>query len=643
MFSYRFLRQITFVLLMPCLAGASLAQNQPPPHDVPGARAATTAVPPAASGTLASITARETAEANGNDTAGDNIPSNPLNDLVRILAGLRVSEQSRYADLMDSAAWQNYHQRIQQTWQRYDTQQHEKVEAFRDQWLPPETHQGRDLLYPFAGADFLYADLFFPQATNIYMFGLEPLGEIPGRERLNSAYYNGVIRSTEDLLRLTFFRTKAMREDFRHNGTVPLLSYFIVHRGHSIQDITYLRLDETGMPYQAQPQDASGARIAFYDARSSRMRYIWYWRGDLSNQGLASTPGLAAYITGLPPSNLYMKAASYLCHHQGFENACTLFRDRALLSLQEDSGMPLRFFPEEDWNQTFFGQYRDPISVFTDGLYRQNNALRNAFATADRVHDLPFPLGYHASARADNLMLAVRRDQANEATPDSAPAKERVPEQEVAPQITDQAPAATPRPADTQEAPALPSPEQPPVAAAAPKPTTIPAPEPTVAATPPKPSQETRPEIQPVVANAPHQDKAVNLQQQLDAAGITYKINESGTIWLIQPVDNSRTQLTFLAPDPKPVGGLAMRDIWSVGYLSEDDALSVDTTTQLLKDNAATDEGAWELGRFLGKAAGIFRTRIPADADWQTISQTLRIVATTADRKERVLMGNDNL
>ncbi|MBK5970065.1 MULTISPECIES: hypothetical protein [Thiorhodovibrio] len=498
------------------------------------------------------------------------VRSNPLNDSIRILAGLKVSESSPHADLMDSAAWQNYHQQIQRTWQRYNTQQHDKVESFRDQWLPPDVNQGRDLLYPFAGADFLYADLFFPRATNIYMFGLEPLGEIPGRERLNSTYYNGVIRSTEDLLRLTFFRTKAMREDFRHNGTVPLLSYFIVHRGHTIKDITYLRLDEDGIPHQAPLPEATGARIAFQDGRSGRMRHVWYWRGDLGNQAFANTPGLKHYVAGLPPSNLYMKAASYLCHHRGFEDACSLFRDRAVLSLQEDSGMPLRYFPEEVWDQTFFGQYREPISVFTDQLYRQGNALRNAFATAEQVHELPFPLGYHASARTDNLMLAVRKDQIDQ------------------------------QPVPPQQAPA--------------------------------PSAETEPPAQPA-----------GLRQQLEAAGIAYKTHSSGTISLVQSVDNSRTQLTFIAPEPKPVGGLAMREIWSVGYLSDDDELSVDTTVQLLKENAATDQGAWELGQFLGKAAGIFRTRIPADANWQTLANALQSVSATADRKEQTLMGTDEL
>jgi hypothetical protein len=332
----------------------------------------------------------------------------PVNDMVRILAGLEVDEDSSLAHLMASSAWQSYHRTIAQTWRNYDQKQHAKVESFREQWLPSAVRGGRDLLYPFAGADFLYADLFFPEAKNIYMFGLEPLGAIPSQDQLNSAYYNGVIRSTEDLLRLTFFRTKAMRDDFRYNGTVPLISYFIVHRGHVIQEITYLGLRSSGVPYETSRSQATGARIAFQDSRNGEIRSVWYWRGDLSNQGLTRNPELKAYIASLPPANLYMKAASYLCHHDYFSQACTQFRDHAMLSLQEDSGMPLRFYPDEEWQHTLFGTYRYPISVFSSRIYRQNDALKQKFQSAEQVQALPFRLGYHVATGAHNLMLAIR-------------------------------------------------------------------------------------------------------------------------------------------------------------------------------------------------------------------------------------------
>lgn len=520
--------------------------------------------------------------------------SNPLNDLVRILSGLPVADTSEYAILMQSAAWRDYHQRIEQTWKRHDEQQHAQVAAFREQWLPEALHQGRDLIYPFAGADFLYADLFFPQARNLYLFGLEPLGRIPGRERLNGAYYQSVIRATEDLLRLTFFRTKAMRDDFRDNGTVPLLCYFIVHRGHRVMDIAYLTLDDSGIPIEAPLDSAQGARIAFEDGRTGQMRNLWYWRGDLSGQALARNQALRHYIASLPQSNLYLKAASYLCHHTSFEQACTLFRDRAVVSLQEDSGLPLRYYPPTDWERVFFGQYRDPVSVFTDPLYRQNGALKRAYSQTDQVHELPFRLGYHASARADNLMLAIRR----EASPEE--------------------------PEDDRLVVVKP----------------IPAP------TPPQPAPEPAPASQLFLgagqALAPV-SPSPSLQAQLDAAGIRYRINNAGHLWFIQPVNQVRTQLTFVDTQVAHAGGLQTRDVWSIGYLAEEAALPDELAMALLRENAQLQDGAWEIGRFLSREAAIFRVQVAADADWETLAAALRRVSLTADDKEQALTGSDEL
>lgn len=546
--------------------------------------------------------------------------SNPLNDLVHILSGLPVAEDSPYADLMGSAAWQNYHQQITQTWKHHDEQQHAQVAAFRQQWLPESVHQGRDLIYPFAAADFLYADLFFPQARNIYMFGLEPLGNIPGREQLSSAYYQGVIRATEDLLRLTFFRTKAMRDDFRHNGTVPLLCYFIVHRGHTVTDIAYLELDDSGVPMETDFASAQGARIAFQDGGTGQMRNVWYWRGDLSQQALARNAPFRHYIAGLPPSNLYLKAASYLCHHAGFEEACTLFRDRARLSLQEDSGLPLRYYPEPDWERTFFGQYRDPVSVFTDRLYRQNGALRQAYAQTDQVHELPFRLGYHASARADNLMLAIRRDASPEMLPE--PPAELV-------ELVDNEIAEVAQPQEIQDRPKVPEAE--PLAVATP-------------ISPPPPVQRQTTFLGGGRALNPAPSSPSNSpQEQLDAAGIRYRINNAGHLWLIQPVGQTRTQLIFIDSETTNTAGLRTRDVWSVGYLAEEAALPDRIAVELLRENAQLPDGAWEIGRFLRREAAIFRVQVDAEADWETLAATLNQVSLTADRKEQALTGEDEL
>ena len=337
-------------------------------------------------------------------------PKDPaLNEIAHIYAGLEVDSTSALYTLTQTPEWQEYHNQITDTWNNYDTVQHDKVEDFREQWLPAEVRGGRDLLYPFAGADFLYADLFFPDAENTYMFGLEPLGTIPKEEMLDKGYYNGVVRATRDLLRLTYFRTNWMREDFKKNGVVPLLCYFIVHRGHDVSDVEFVKPDEHGNLVSVDPDSATGARVEFIDHRTNKVRNVIYFQGDISDAALSKDLAMKQYIENLPQCNLYMKAASYICYHWQFDTICQTFVDHAELCLQEDSGAPLRYFPEANWDRKFFGTYVYPIPLFTDRIYRQKDELKNAFANPDQVYELPFPLGYHSLAGTDNLTLAIRK------------------------------------------------------------------------------------------------------------------------------------------------------------------------------------------------------------------------------------------
>ncbi len=337
------------------------------------------------------------------------VKNRELNEIARIYAGLEVDSTSSFFNLTKADEWQDYHNQITETWNNYDTLQHGKVEDFREKWIPDDVRGGRDLLYPFAGADFLYADLFFPDAENVYMFGLEPLGTIPMAGMLGKDYYDGVVRSTRDLLRLTFFRTNWMREDFKNNGVVPLLCYFIVHRGHAVSDVEFVRPGANGALLVSEPDSATGARVEFIDSRTGRYRNVIYFQGDISDAALAKDARMTEFIRNLPECNLYMKAASFICYHWQFDTICQTFVNHAKLCLQEDSGAPLRYFPESDWNRTFFGTYVYPISLFTDKIYRQNDELKKAFEDPENVNQLPFPLGYHSLAGTDNLMLAVRK------------------------------------------------------------------------------------------------------------------------------------------------------------------------------------------------------------------------------------------
>jgi hypothetical protein len=251
----------------------------------------------------------------------------------------------------------------------------------------------------------------------MYLFGLERIGTMPDPRTMKTeeleVYYNGMVRSAADLLRLSFFRTNWMKNDMKANGVVPVMCNFIVRRGHTISNIQGMMADSaTGLLKPIGDLDSSHriARIEFIDGQSGKLRQVTYFQGDISDAGLKKMPGVARFLENLPQMNTYMKAASYLCYHEEFFGVADLFVRKSQLVLQEDTGLPFRHFSNGAWDIQLYGVYAYPVSLFTDKRYRQNDELKLAYQKdSAKVKPLPFPLGYHALKRTDNLMRAVRK------------------------------------------------------------------------------------------------------------------------------------------------------------------------------------------------------------------------------------------
>ena len=73
--------------------------------------------------------------------------------------------------------------------------------------------------------------------------------------------------------------------------------------------------------------------------------------------------------------------------------------------LQDDSGIPFRYFAPGTWSFRFFGNYEKPIELFAE---HQQEDLRQAFATSP-TSPVGFGSGYHANPGDANFLLAIKR------------------------------------------------------------------------------------------------------------------------------------------------------------------------------------------------------------------------------------------
>src|SRR5262249_3290695 len=143
----------------------------------------------------------------------------------------------------------------------------------------------------------------------------------------------------------------------------------------------------------------------FVDPASGSKKEMYYFTTDLSDDALKKNPALLRFCESLGPANSLLKAASYLLHGGNFSVVRDFLLQNSVSLLQDDSGIPVRYFTPDQWTLRFFGVYTGPIELFKN--YFQPD-LRQ-FYEASSPKRLTFGFGYRWRTRSSTLFLAVRK------------------------------------------------------------------------------------------------------------------------------------------------------------------------------------------------------------------------------------------
>jgi hypothetical protein len=270
------------------------------------------------------------------------------------------------------------------------------------------------MLYMFSGPDFLYADTFFPGASTYVFAGLEPVGAMPNVAALSPGGRSQALwhlrASLHTILRLSFFITRDMGVKLntgRLRGTLPILYVFLARSGKTINEVSFVTVDKegavkprTGRVARGQP---SGVRIKF-SGMSGKTQTLYYFSTDLSNGGVART-GFLKFLESLGPADSFVKSASYLMHVGAFGTIRSFLLKQSKTIVQDDSGIPLRFFPKGQWDFKPFGNYIQPISLFAN---RYQHDMLKLFKSAP-AKPIDFGIGYRWQPRVTNVLLATKK------------------------------------------------------------------------------------------------------------------------------------------------------------------------------------------------------------------------------------------
>jgi hypothetical protein len=96
-------------------------------------------------------------------------------------------------------------------------------------------------------------------------------------------------------------------------------------------------------------------------------------------------------------------------HDDRFSIVRNMVLDQSSALLQDDTGVPYKFFDKSKWTLTFYGKYSKPISDFNYGFQKDLDAV---FKQPGVARDLPVSFGYHWREGTSSVMLAVRKPAA---------------------------------------------------------------------------------------------------------------------------------------------------------------------------------------------------------------------------------------
>lgn len=344
----------------------------------------------------------------------------PLNlnpdDIVSFISGMANNKSECLGRLDSMSGWIRYSRELDSMFLHAGSFRFAKMKI----WADSELDKGkvkRILFYPFSGPDFLNADIFYPDADQYILIGMEPVGYLPDICSMPpdtvSRYLNTIKNSLNDIFKRSYFITSKMNIDLsktKVNGTVPLISLFIRRTGHQIISLQRIGVDPEGKlqfidSFSGKKKFVYGIKIDFHSASDEKVRSVFYFRTDLSDKGLTKNKGFRAYLSGLTQSNTFLKSASYLLHSDNFKIIRSLIFDLSSTILQDDSGIAYKDFNKSEWDIKLYGRYLKPRDEFS---YIKEPDLEKAYKSA-MVRPLPYSVGYNWGRNHSNLLYAVKK------------------------------------------------------------------------------------------------------------------------------------------------------------------------------------------------------------------------------------------
>jgi hypothetical protein len=208
--------------------------------------------------------------------------------------------------------------------------------------------------------------------------------------------------------------TKKMKIELTNqdiDGTTPIIMLFLVREGKEILKIEPVTIDDNGeIIVKKNFNDVKhfnnrGVRFYYHNKGSEELRQLTYFSTNLADGTLSVNKPLLAFFDKMDGNIAsYVKSASYLMHKTAFSTIRNTLLNKSIYHLQDDSGIPFKFFDSKKWDIQLYGSYIKPIKLF-EKCIEDDLVLAYKDSTA-KIKKLNFRIGY---APKSNLLLAKKK------------------------------------------------------------------------------------------------------------------------------------------------------------------------------------------------------------------------------------------
>ena len=343
------------------------------------------------------------------------------NALAQLISGMDCSYFDNENNI-DTAYWNEYSSRVNTAFSKMKETRLKPMQEWIQSVVSDKINDTSLLFYPFSGADFLHAYYLFPEANDYVLLAQEKIGEIPDINSMKSDelknYLNAVDQSLIDIYKRSYFITKRMSVDTKAgselNGLLPLFYWFIARTDHEIINVSTVFIDSSSVLQQREMNTEisknliEGVKFLFRKKGHEKIKSVTYFNCDISNDGFIENPEFKKYLNSVRPGNSFVKSASYLMHYGSFSDIREIVQQKSQSILEDDTGIPYKYFDGLEWDINLFGMYVMPVKDFSESRFQID--LNEAYSNMDMYKGkLPFSLGYHWGSKAQNQMLYIKK------------------------------------------------------------------------------------------------------------------------------------------------------------------------------------------------------------------------------------------